>query len=180
MPRYYTQVGNKDVGFEVTQSEHGTIVRVVEPEDAVEERRVDFAAVHASVDTGEGLYSILSDGKSYQLYISRTPDGGFRVVIWRHRFDMRVLTEREWRLEKVAPKRSAPTGPLVISSPMPGLVKGVLVTEGDQVENGQRMIVLEAMKMENDITSQREGRIAKVHVEAGQIVEGGKPLVTLE
>ena len=180
MPRYYTQVGNKEIGFEVTQSEQGTIVRIVEPANAEAERHVDFAAVHASVETGEGLYSILSDGKSYQLYISRTAEGGFRAVIWRHRFDMRVLTEREWRLEKVAPKHTAATGQLVISSPMPGLVKAVLVAEGDQIESGQRMIVLEAMKMENDINSPREGRVTRVHVEAGQVVEGGKPLVTLE
>src|SRR5215210_6868990 len=117
MPRYYTQIGESELGFEVAQTEQGTLVRMIEPEESATERHVDFAPVHASVETGEGLYSILSDGKSYQLYVSRTDEGGFRVVIWRHRFDMKVLTEREWRLEKVAPKPIAASGQLVISAP---------------------------------------------------------------
>jgi len=180
MPRYYAQLGDKEVGFEVTQDEQGTLVRVLEPQDESEECHVDFAAVHASVDTGEGLYSLLSDGKSYQLYVSRTPEGGFRVMIWRHRFDMKVLTEREWRLQKVAPKQATATGRMTISAPMPGLVKGVHVAEGDEVKSGQRLVVLEAMKMENDINAPREGRVSQVHIETGQVVEGGKPLITLE
>jgi biotin carboxyl carrier protein len=63
---------------------------------------------------------------------------------------------------------------------MPGLVKAVAVAPGDEVRVGQRLIVLEAMKMENEIASPRAGRVAEVLVSQGSTVEGGKPLVTLE
>jgi biotin carboxyl carrier protein len=63
---------------------------------------------------------------------------------------------------------------------MPGLVKSVAVEVGEEVQKGQRLIVLEAMKMENDITAPKAGRIVELHTSAGATVEGGKPLVTLE
>lgn len=178
MPRYYALIDGKELGFEVLPAEQGTVVRPI-GEQQRQETHVDFAAVHASVDTGEGLYSILADGKSYQLYVEPL-DNGYRMIIWRHRFDVQVLTEREFRLQKVAPKQAGAAGTLVVNAPMPGLVKSVMVAEGEQVASGQRLVVLEAMKMENDINAPREGRIAKLHVAAGTVVEGGKPLVTLE
>jgi 3-methylcrotonyl-CoA carboxylase alpha subunit len=91
-----------------------------------------------------------------------------------------VLTEREWRLKKVAPRQTQQGGKQIIKAPMPGLVKGVLVAVGDEVQHGQRLVVLEAMKMENDITAPRPGRISEVYISQGATVEGGKPLVTLE
>jgi pyruvate carboxylase subunit B len=63
---------------------------------------------------------------------------------------------------------------------MPGLVKNVLVAVGDEVKQGQRLLVLEAMKMENDIASPRDGHVKALHAQAGQIVESGKPLVSIE
>lgn len=179
MPLYYAQLDGVELGFEVTQVHGETVVRPVAGKDAGAPIQVDLAPVHANVDTGEGLYSLLADGKSYQLYVERREDR-YRVVLWRHRFEMRVLTEREWRLQKVAPKQNALGGVMTIQAPMPGLVKSVIAAEGDEVAAGARLIVLEAMKMENDITAPRVGKIAKIHVEAGTIVEGGKPLVTLE
>ncbi|HEY0069598.1 MAG TPA: acetyl-CoA carboxylase biotin carboxyl carrier protein subunit, partial [Chloroflexia bacterium] len=97
-----------------------------------------------------------------------------------HRYEVKVHTEREWRLMKVAPKQVSHSGSMVINAPMPGLVKAVLVESGAEVDAGTRLVVLEAMKMENEITAPRAGRVSQVHVEAGSVVEAGKPLVTLE
>ncbi len=177
MPRYYAQVDTKEIGFDILETASGVLLKYVDAEE--EGTSIDFAPVHATPSTGEGLYSLLVGGLSYQLYVERTTSG-FRVAIWRHRFDVTVLSEREWRLQKVAPKQASVGGKLVIPAPMPGLVKLVVAAEGDEVASGQRLVVLEAMKMENDITSPREGRIASIHVQAGNIVEGGRPLVTLE
>jgi biotin carboxyl carrier protein len=63
---------------------------------------------------------------------------------------------------------------------MPGLVKQVLVGVGDSVHHGQRLLVLEAMKMENDIASPRDGRIKAVHAQPGAVVESGKALITID
>jgi biotin carboxyl carrier protein len=90
------------------------------------------------------------------------------------------LTEREWRLEKIAPKEAVQSGVAIVFAPMPGLVKDVLVERGDEVKIGSRLLVLEAMKMENDLLSPRDGRISAVHVSAGAIVEGGAALVEIE
>jgi biotin carboxyl carrier protein len=119
------------------------------------------------------------DGMSYQLYVQQV-EYGFRVGLGRNRFDLEVLTEREWRLQKVAPRQSAHTGALVVPAPMPGLVKAVHVAVGDPVASGQRLLVLEAMKMENDIVSPRDGTIAAINVQPGSVVEGGKPLISIE
>jgi biotin carboxyl carrier protein len=180
MALYYAQLVGRDYGFEVTQSGGVTVVRPFSPEgESGEPLNVDLAPVHCNVETGEGLYSLLANNRSYQLYVERHEEH-FRVVLWRHRFEVRVLTEREWRLQKVAPKSAAAAGVMVIPAPMPGLVKAVIAREGDAVTAGTRLVVLEAMKMENDITAPRDGKVAQVHVTPGTVVEGGKPLVTME
>jgi biotin carboxyl carrier protein len=73
---------------------------------------------------------------------------------------------------------SAVTGD--VKAPMPGLVLSVHVEEGDQVEEGERLVILEAMKMENVLAATGAGTVTAVHVEAGQPVDKGQTLVTLE
>jgi pyruvate carboxylase subunit B len=63
---------------------------------------------------------------------------------------------------------------------MPGRVVSVLVAEGAEVATGQGIVVLEAMKMENEIQAEREGRVGRIHVRPGQAVETGDPLFELE
>ena len=177
MSKYYVVLDGTQIGFEVAQGPETTEVRAVHGEGAPV--HVDLAAVHSVVETGEGLYSLIIEGKSYQLSVSRTEEG-YQALISGHRMDLRVLTEREWRLERIAPKQRVPSGPLTVKAPMPGLVKAVLVQQGDEVAQGGRLLVLEAMKMENEITAIKPGRVTEVYVQTGAIVEGGKALVTIE
>jgi biotin carboxyl carrier protein len=177
--KYYVEVGHHEVGLEILHTQEGIIVRPIEFVEGDVNTPVDFAAVHADIDTGEGLYSLIAGGKSYQLYVEPA-EHGFRMAIGRQRFTLSVLTEREWRLRKSAPRQATQSGQVTISAPMPGLVKSVLVAKGDAVSRGQRLLVLEAMKMENDINAPGDGRITQVHVEAGTVVEGGKPLLVIE
>jgi glutaconyl-CoA/methylmalonyl-CoA decarboxylase subunit gamma len=183
LSKYYVQIENTEIGLEVLQGEHGTEVHFL-TEDGSAARSVDFQAVHSNVETGEGLYSLIVDGHSYQVHVERAAEG-LRMVIGREltpsgRIEIRVLTEREWRLQKVAPRQVQQSGPTTIKAPMPGLVKSVVVAEGQEVQQGQRLIVLEAMKMENDITAPRQARVVALHIAEGTTVESGKPLVTLE
>jgi acetyl/propionyl-CoA carboxylase alpha subunit len=183
MARYYVQIDGRELAFDIVQRSEdgmqGVQVRPLHDDARLPEGPVDFAPVQVSPQTGEGLYSLIVGGKSYQLYVEHSPEG-YRVALWRYRFDMKVLNEREWRLQKIAPRQAAHAGRLVVPSPMPGLVKEVLVEVGQQVNAGQRLVVLEAMKMENDIIAPRAGVITQVHVQPGTVVEGGKPLVILE
>ncbi len=179
MPRYYVELNERELGFEISQAGGVTHLIALADEQGSKGVAVDFVPVHANVETGEGLYSLIANARSYQLYVEKHGDH-YRVVVWQHRYEVKVHTEREWRLMKVAPKQVTHSGSLVVNAPMPGLVKAVLAEAGADVNAGTRLVVLEAMKMENEITAPRAGRVGQVHVQAGEVVEAGKPLVTLE
>ena len=71
-------------------------------------------------------------------------------------------------------------GPSRLTAPIPGKVVAVKVEPGDEVEPGQAMVVLEAMKMENELAAEQPAKVAAVHVGAGDTVEGGELLIELE
>lgn len=80
-----------------------------------------------------------------------------------------------------APKAAAPAaGSVSVNAPMPGTILAVNVKAGDDVKKGQVLCVLEAMKMENDITATADGKVASVSVNVGDAVETGQVLVSLE
>jgi biotin carboxyl carrier protein len=179
MTKYFVGVGEKDLALEVLHRQGQTTVRLLGDGGESSEIPVDFAVIESNLETGEGLYSLIAGGKSYQAHVERT-EQGLHMVIGRHRLDITVLTEREWHLKKVAPRAGKQSGPQTVKSPMPGWVKTVAVAPGDQVREGQRLVVLVAMKMENEITSPQAARVKDVLVSEGATVDGGKPLVTLE
>lgn len=83
-------------------------------------------------------------------------------------------------LAQEAAGSSGASGRQEVTAYMPGRVVAVLVEEGAEVEAGQGIVVLEAMKMENEIVAEQAGTITKLHVQPGQNVDGGDPLFTLE
>ena len=177
--KYYVEIGETEVGLEVIHNQEGTIINRLDNDEVAGVTHVDFAAVHSNPQTGEGLYSLIANGKSFELYVE-PGEHGFRVALRGNRFDIQVLTEREWRLKKAAPRQATHSGQHNITAPMPGLVKAVLAEVGDAVSKGQRLVVLEAMKMENDIASPADGKVTRIEVEPGTIVEGGKLLISIE
>jgi biotin carboxyl carrier protein len=91
---------------------------------------------------------------------------------------VRVESER-MRSAEQAKKATVAGGDKTVKSPMPGRVVKVLVAKGDAVEVGQGLLVLEAMKMENEVRARVAGTVAEVHVAPGSTVEGSAKLVTL-
>jgi acetyl/propionyl-CoA carboxylase alpha subunit len=88
-----------------------------------------------------------------------------------------------YRLERVEALSPAPAHPhheQGLEAPMPGLVRGVSIAEGDEVERGQTLVLLEAMKMEIRITAPEKARVSKIHCRVGDQVERGQVLVELE
>ena len=79
---------------------------------------------------------------------------------------------------KAAPK-AAPAGASTVTAPMPGTILDIKVNEGDQVSSGQVLLVLEAMKMENEIMAPKSGKVVSVHVSAGTSVNNGDVLVSI-
>ncbi|MGB9821514.1 MAG: biotin/lipoyl-containing protein [Pseudothermotoga sp.] len=79
-----------------------------------------------------------------------------------------------------SPKPAAPAGGIEIRSPMSGLILKIHVSEGQQVSRGQKLLVLEAMKMENDILSEHDGKVAKILVKEGDTVETQQTLLIIQ
>ena len=129
-----------------------------------------------------GVYSLLLDGVSREVYVEPDPANPhtWLVSLGRWRFSVEVQTERERRLAKAAAQKTVQSGEITIKAPMPGLVRDVAVAVGAAVVEGQRLVVLEAMKMENDIQAPRAGRVKAIHVKAGETVDSGRALVVLE
>lgn len=79
-----------------------------------------------------------------------------------------------------APRQAAPAGKGAISSPLPGVILDIKVKEGDSVKRGQTLMVLEAMKMENDIKADRDGKVTKINVSKGESILEGTVLISIE
>ena len=141
------------------------------------EARVDDRPVDLDVARVGTQLSVRVDGQVVDLTTEGTPPE-LGAVASGHRSYVRVESER-MRAAEQAKKSVAGGGDRVIKSPMPGRVVKVLVAKGDVVEPGKGLMVLEAMKMENEVRAKVAGTVAEVHVSAGATVEGNAKLVTL-
>jgi len=124
-----------------------------------------------------GVYSVLLDGRSYEARVEDRPDGGVVVVIDGYRFEIEVRDPRRWT-RKSGGSRDA--GVQRITAPMPGKVIRVLISPGDAVEAGQGLVVVEAMKMQNELKALRAGKAVSVSAREGATVAAGEVLATIE
>ena len=146
--------------------------------------RVSFAGVEYHIDavTAAGaLRSLRLDGDHYEIAIDGGADGNgrYRVASRRAAVDVDVMSPLA-HLARRALGMADRGGVERVTAYMPGRVVAVLVEEGAEVVAGQGVVVLEAMKMENEIQAERVGVVRRVLVEAGQSVEGGEVLFELE
>ena len=129
-----------------------------------------------------GVYSILVDGRSYEAQVSRTEADTPR---WSAQYNLTV-GNRHYVVEIQDPRRqrttgapAGPEGPQEVLAPMPGKVVKILVSENQQVGEGQGLLVIEAMKMQNELRAPRPGRVERVYVLEGSGVEAGFKLLRL-
>jgi biotin carboxyl carrier protein len=121
------------------------------------------------------FYSIVSGGRSYEVSVEADGDG-YRV---RHGAAEQLVTITDPG-RRARESLDGGEGPAQITTAMPGKVVRVLVAEGDAVEAGQGLIVVEAMKMENEIASPKAGSVESIKVQPGQAVEGGALLAVVD
>ena len=125
---------------------------------------------------GHGLYSLLIGGRSFEVYAQARP-GGWNVLIGN-----RVFSVDSGPL-RAASRHAPPTEPegvWILRSPLAGMVVETLVAPGDAVRAGQTLLVVESMKMNNELSAARAGSVAEVYVRPGQRVERGAQLVRVE
>jgi len=125
-----------------------------------------------------GLHSLLMNHQSHELVVEEQ-QRGYRVTLGGNTFTVDVADERHLRMESSRADVSAGDGDLPITAPIPGLVVKVLVTEGQTVALNEPLVILEAMKMENEIRAPRAGVIKNVAIEIGQSVEGNAQMMVL-
>jgi biotin carboxyl carrier protein len=139
-----------------------------------EERAVDFRVLRK----GE-LYSLLLDHLSFEGVVDAQDDDVYDVLIAGNLYEVQVTDERSRRLASAFMAFGEAGGEVSIRAPMPGLIVSVPVAEGQTVEKGETIIILESMKMENELKSPRGGTVHRINVVAGDSVEQHKALVTI-
>ncbi len=137
-----------------------------------EPRTIDFLPLASS------LYSVIMNDQSYELVIEER-DGHVEVQLSGRLYESQVLDERAQLLAMRGGGLGADGGEISLKAPMPGLIVAVPVSEGQEVTKGQTLIILESMKMQNELKAPRDGTVQRVSVQAGQSVEQNKPLMTL-
>ncbi len=129
---------------------------------------------------GTPVRQLLLDGASWMLTLEAAGRGRWDVG-WRgDRWEVGVVDERTRHIRSLTGPGHAPAGGGVLKAPMPGLVVRVLVEPGQAVEAGQGVVVLEAMKMENELKAAAAGVVRVVLAEVGRPVEKGQVLVELD
>lgn len=123
-----------------------------------------------------GVYSLLMEGRSYEVKITPSASSWAVDVDGRH-FVIEAVDPRSARATHAA---GAGSGPLRLASPMPGKVVRILTAPGEEVQAGQGLLVVEAMKMQNEVKAPRAGRVQSVHTQEGATVAAGEVLAILE
>jgi biotin carboxyl carrier protein len=131
-----------------------------------------------AIEIAPNIFSILLNGKSYEIRITPSPDGTLTLQMGRHEFTAEVIDPRAWRGRRHGAVEAQ--GRQQIVAPMPGKVIRLLVQAGDAVEAGQGLLVVEAMKMQNEIRSPKRGTVERLLAQEGQAVNAGEVLAWID
>lgn len=137
---------------------------------------VDADRLQAVRQVETGVYSVLLGGASYEIRIIRNAQE-FSAEIGGRRFEVQVSDPRD---ASRSARASMGAGRQNVAAPMPGKVIRVLANVGDSVEAGQGLIVVEAMKMQNEMKASHSGRVIEIRAAAGDTVGAGDTLLILE
>jgi acetyl/propionyl-CoA carboxylase alpha subunit len=153
---------------------------------------VDLAGGEATVDgVTEGAHVAEVEGTPVRLVtiggvqhrvVARREGAKGKYALWIDgwRFDAEALDERSRAIRDLTAASAAASGPAPVIAPMPGLIVRLHVQLGDQVQAGQPVVVMEAMKMENELRAPAAGTVKAIHAQPGKAVEKGTVLVELE
>jgi pyruvate carboxylase subunit B len=144
---------------------------------------LDGDLVEASVDSVEGTpVRLVRIGDAVHRVVVRRGGqrGDYTLWVDGYRFDLEALDERTAVIREMTKLSAKPAGPLPLIAPMPGMITRILVQVGDAVAQGQGLVVMEAMKMENELRAATAGKVKSVGVTAGVAVEKGTVLIEIE
>ncbi len=163
--KYITTVEGREFAVEIVDEKHISVDGKI--------YEVDFESV-----SGQPVYSLIVDGRSHESYIYPGEDS-WQVLLRGRLYPVTVEDEREKRLRAAAGGGVAETGEFHLRAPMPGLVVAVTVAEREEVKKGQVILILESMKMQNELKSPRDGTMGRIRVKAGESVEQKQTLLSI-
>lgn len=163
--KYVTMIGDKQYVIELLDDNHVLVDNTIYD--------VDFDAI-----SDQPVYSMIVDGKSYEAYMYPS-DEGWQVLLQGRLYSAVVEDEREMRLRAAAGGSVADRGDFHLKAPMPGLVVSVPVEDGQDVQKGDVLLILESMKMQNELKSPRNGKVARLRVKVGDSVEQRQTLLSV-
>lgn len=164
--KYITTIEDKQFTVEIIDEKHVSVDGKI--------YEIDFESV-----SGQPVYSLIVDGRSHESYIYQGEEN-WQVLLRGRLYPVTVEDEREMRLRAAAGGRVAETGEFHLRAPMPGLVVAVPVTEGQEVKKGEVILILESMKMQNELKAPRDGTIGRIRVRPGESVEQKQTLLSVQ
>ena len=163
--KYSTTIGEKTFIIEINRDGEITIDGQAYP--------IDLRAID------EVTFSLLLDSISYEALVDTTSDENVNVLLRGRLYAAQVMDERATRLSKAGGGPAVPAGEFTLKSPMPGLIVAIQVNEGDAVKKGQTLIVLESMKMENELKAPHDGTVGSIKVKLRQSVDQHQALLVV-
>lgn len=163
--KYVTTIGEREYLVEIVDE------RTVLVNDTL--LKVDFDSV-----SDQPVYSLLVDDASYEAYVYPS-ESGWQVLLHGRQYLAKVEDEREKRLRAASGGSVADRGEHHLKAPMPGLIVAVRVEEGQKVAAGEVLLVLESMKMQNELRSPKDGRVSRMRVKPGDSVEQRQTLLSV-
>jgi biotin carboxyl carrier protein len=163
--KYSTTVGDRTFIIDVNREGEVTVDGEVVPLNMI------------SIDRATA-YSLLLNNDSYEVLVDEG-NGDYQVLLSGHLFNVQVEDERARRLAQASRGFVPSSGEIQIKAPMPGLIVAIPMTEGQLVKKGDVLVVLESMKMENELKAPRDGTVSVVRVQTRQSVEQNQTLVTI-
>lgn len=181
---YISTVDGKAYTIDVGEENHQSDIRIDGVAQSIDWHQIAPLAATAKEQSGVGgRYSLLIAGKSYEVFACRVNKPGekgyrYEIQVAGQRFEVDVEDEREKALTGSI-QAAHEHGEAMVRAPMPGLVLGLPLEPGASVARGQTVVILEAMKMENDLASPIPGTVKEVRVSKGQTVNQGDVLVVV-
>lgn len=166
--KYYVELDDRILEMDI--EEQGEDLKVI----------IDGKTLLANLQkvSAPSLYSLILDNESHEVFVDQS-EGQHVVIIAGEQYTVRVQDERAKRLAAVTPKERSREGEVAVRAPMPGLVVAVNVNPGDVVEKGKGLLILEAMKMQNELRAPKQGTVMSVNVKQGDRVDNGRVLVVI-
>ncbi len=150
--------------------------------EIIDDHRVGVDGVTYQVDFmpvgDQPVYSLLVDGKSFDARVYPEEDN-WQVVFRGARFTATVEDEREKRLRAALGGRVAEHEEFHLKAPMPGMIVSIPVIDGQAIQKGEVLVVLESMKMQNELRSPRAGKVTRLRVKAGDRVEQKETMLSV-